>query len=56
MVEIPADAPRSHDGRYWWDGRHWQSVEEQAPPTAAHMTDEQFANMVQAAENTARES
>lgn len=28
MTHPPEDAPRSPDGKYWWDGRDWQ-------PTAA---------------------
>jgi hypothetical protein len=28
MSEIPADAQRSPDGYYWWDGSKWQPVEE----------------------------
>ena len=26
MADIPADAPRSEDGYYWWDGSQWQPV------------------------------
>jgi hypothetical protein len=26
MTGIPADAPRSEDGAYWWDGSQWQQV------------------------------
>lgn len=29
MQEIPADAPRSADGYYWWDGSQWQPVGDQ---------------------------
>ncbi|HEX4216100.1 MAG TPA: hypothetical protein VIA06_22500 [Candidatus Dormibacteraeota bacterium] len=32
MSEIPLDAQRSPDGRYWWDGGQWQLVE--ADPAA----------------------
>ena len=28
MTMIPADAPRSEDGQWWWDGAQWQPVEE----------------------------
>lgn len=28
MPEIPADAPRSEDGAYWWNGSEWKSVAE----------------------------
>lgn len=31
MTEIPADAPRSDDGSYWWDGDAWQPVEGAVP-------------------------
>jgi hypothetical protein len=27
MSEIPLDAQRSPDGRYWWDGSQWQLAE-----------------------------
>ena len=26
MTTIPADAPRSEDGQWWWDGTQWQPV------------------------------
>jgi hypothetical protein len=26
MTTIPADAPRSDDGQWWWDGSQWQPV------------------------------
>jgi hypothetical protein len=26
MTTIPADAPRSEDGQWWWDGSQWQPV------------------------------
>lgn len=26
MTDIPADAPRSEDGQWWWDGSQWQPV------------------------------
>lgn len=26
MTDIPADAPRSDDGQWWWDGTTWQPV------------------------------
>jgi hypothetical protein len=26
MTDMPADAPRSEDGRWWWDGSQWQPV------------------------------
>lgn len=26
MTDIPADAPRSDDGQWWWDGTAWQPV------------------------------
>jgi hypothetical protein len=71
MAEIPADAPRSEDGHYWWDGSQWQLVDQaqsggqaqgadpaqgqQAQP-AQHMTDDLFANMLQAAESDVMEA
>ena len=30
MTVMPADAPRSEDGRWWWDGAQWQPVAEPA--------------------------
>jgi len=27
MTTIPADAPRSDDGQWWWDGAQWQPVD-----------------------------
>jgi len=33
MTTIPADAPRSEDGQWWWDGAQWQPVD--APGAAA---------------------
>jgi hypothetical protein len=55
MADIPADAPRSEDGHYWWDGAQWQLVDQsqQAGQQAAQqqpLTDDLFANMLQAAE------
>jgi hypothetical protein len=29
VAAIPADAPRSDDGQWWWDGTTWQPVDEQ---------------------------
>ena len=55
MVDIPADAPRSDDGYYWWDGNQWQPVD-QGGRTAQPMTDDLFANMLQAAESDVREA
>jgi hypothetical protein len=26
VTQIPADAPRSEDGQWWWDGATWQPV------------------------------
>lgn len=30
MSDIPDDAPRSDDGRWWWDGEQWQAVDAEA--------------------------
>lgn len=30
MPDIPADAQRSEDGVYWWDGSQWQLVDDQS--------------------------
>jgi hypothetical protein len=73
MADIPADAPRSEDGYYWWDGSQWQPVnqDDQAQQGAAQqgaaqqggaaqgaqpMTDDLFANMVQAAASDVQEA
>lgn len=40
MPDIPDDAPRSDDGRWWWDGEQWQPVDADAASderTAAKM-------------------
>lgn len=31
---MPADAPRSEDGQWWWDGAAWQPVHAAAPAAA----------------------
>jgi hypothetical protein len=65
MVDIPADAPRSDDGYYWWDGTRWQPVNQGDPAqqgtaqqatTQQAMTDDQFADMVRAAASAVREA
>jgi hypothetical protein len=30
MTQIPADAQRSDDGQWWWDGSQWQPVGDQS--------------------------
>lgn len=65
-MDIPADAPRSEDGHYWWDGTQWQLIDQSqngaqaqagaATTTATTMTNDLFANMLQAAESDAREA
>jgi hypothetical protein len=30
MTDIPANAPRSEDGQWWWDGTQWQPVQSAA--------------------------
>lgn len=37
MTTIPADAPRSDDGQWWWDGAQWQPVEDDAPATGGEI-------------------
>lgn len=69
MADIPADAPRSEDGHYWWDGSQWQLIDQgqqqgqqgqqqqaQSAQTAQPMTDDLFANMMQAAEADVQEA
>ncbi|HEX5116736.1 MAG TPA: hypothetical protein VFW65_16195 [Pseudonocardiaceae bacterium] len=69
MADIPADAPRSEDGYYWWDGSQWQPVnqgdqagaqqgatQQTAQQTAQPITDDQFASMLQAAESGVQEA
>lgn len=65
MADIPADAPRSEDGYYWWDGAQWQPIDQtqnaqaqngQAQQAAQPMTNDLFANMLQAAESEAQEA
>ena len=72
MADIPADAPRSEDGYYWWDGSQWQPVnqDDQAQQGAAAqdpaqqgaaqgaqpLTDDLFANMLQAAASDVQEA
>jgi hypothetical protein len=34
VAQIPADAPRSEDGRWWWDGTTWQPVGGQDSPAS----------------------
>ena len=35
MPDIPADAQRSPDGHYWWDGTQWQPVDPSDAATAS---------------------
>ena len=35
MTVMPADAPRSEDGQWWWDGAQWQPVSAGAGAAAA---------------------
>lgn len=41
MPEIPADAPRSEDGYYWWDGSQWQPVGDQQSTGEQSTSDQQ---------------
>ena len=61
MADIPADAPRSEDGHYWWDGAQWQLVDQaqdsgQQAAQQQPLTDDLFANMLQAAETDVAEA
>jgi hypothetical protein len=63
MADIPADAPRSEDGYYWWDGGQWQPVNDQSAaqqgagqPGGQPLTDDLFANMLQAATSDVQEA
>ena len=61
MADIPADAPRSEDGHYWWDGAQWQLVDQsqqngQQAAAQQPLTDDLFANMLQAAETDVAEA
>jgi hypothetical protein len=57
MADIPADAPRSEDGHYWWDGAQWQLVDQSGQQQSAQpLTDDLFANMLQAAETDVAEA
>jgi hypothetical protein len=43
MSVMPADAPRSDDGQWWWDGAQWQPVTQDAgTPAAAQSADDQI--------------
>ena len=35
MPDIPADAQRSPDGNYWWDGSQWQLVDQSSGDAAS---------------------
>jgi hypothetical protein len=43
MTVMPADAPRSDDGQWWWDGSQWQPVVQGAGAGAAAPVDAQAA-------------
>jgi hypothetical protein len=71
-MTVPAGAQRSEDGHYWWDGSQWQQVPagESGPVAAAsaaasaspseggkpELTEDQFANMMNSAEQGAAEA
>ena len=38
MSQMPADAPRSEDGQWWWDGANWQPVDRSQPAGASVAT------------------
>jgi hypothetical protein len=68
---MPADAQKSPDGNYWWDGAQWQPVDQSQAGQAGQaqgadqsqgggaqavaMTDDHFANMLAAAEQSVAE-
>jgi hypothetical protein len=43
MTVMPADAPRSEDGQWWWDGAQWQPVTQDAGAGAPASADAQGA-------------
>jgi hypothetical protein len=68
---MPADAQKSPDGNYWWDGAQWQPVDQSQSGQAqgagqsggadgqaqtVAMTDDHFANMLAAAEQSVTEA
>jgi hypothetical protein len=52
MTTMPADAPRSEDGQWWWDGTQWQPV---GQPQAAETGAQSQAQTGQASGATAPE-
>lgn len=36
MADMPADAIKSADGNYWWDGSAWQPVQSQSTASPSH--------------------
>lgn len=70
MPDIPAEAQRSEDGNYWWDGTQWQLVDQSRAggqssedesqggaddQQTVAMTDDHFATMLAAAEQDVTE-
>ncbi len=45
MAQMPADAPRSEDGQWWWDGSAWQPVDLTATAPAQSLTAQEAANI-----------
>jgi hypothetical protein len=45
MAQMPADAPRSEDGQWWWDGSAWQPVDLTAAAPAQPLSAQEAANI-----------
>lgn len=45
MAAVPADAPRSDDGQWWWDGTTWQPVEGGEHDAAQSLTPQEVASI-----------
>lgn len=45
MAQMPADAPRSEDGQWWWDGAAWQPVDLTVAAPAQALSPQEAANI-----------